>query len=304
MRTDQGEALQLRNVKDGTLTPAIPTRQTEGWYVGLAWRADSRAVASLIDDEWVRVWSRDGGRLLEEHRMPGDGAFAAAFSGDGRRLVVGTRNGWVRTFAGAGRPAGPDFRISTKEAVGAVAVTGDGRRAVASTGQQVVLLDLESGKELRRASLGFVAIGLRWAPDERTIAASGFAPAQAFFGATAALDATTLATDWSVVGPQAGGDFPTYSLDGRRFMTVGEERGRVYDVASGLVGSLGSEGLAAASFAADGWTVTLVSSTGQISHWDHRPGAARQAACRIAGRELSDDEWNQYLPNRARVKIC
>jgi WD40 repeat protein/energy-coupling factor transporter ATP-binding protein EcfA2 len=304
VRTDQGDALQLRDVQDGTLTPAIPTRQTEGWYVGLAWRPDSRTVASLLDDEWVRVWSRDGGRLLDEQQVPGDGVFAAAFSSDGRRLVIGTRNGWVRTFGLGGRASGPDIRVSTKEPVGAVAVTKDGRRAVATTGEQVVLLDLESGKELLRAKLGFVAIGLSWAPDGGTVAASGLAPAQAFFGATAALDAATLATDWSVVGPQAGGDFPTYSADGRRFVTVGDERVRVYDTTRGLVGSLRSEGLAAASFGADGSTITLVSSTGGISHWDSRPEAARKAACRIVGRELTEDEWRQYLPSRARVKVC
>jgi WD40 repeat protein len=303
-RTDQGPALQLRDVGNGQLTPAITTRQVEGWYVGLAWRPDSRAVATLLDDEWVRVWSRDDGHLVEEHRMPGDGVFAAAFSRDGSRLVVGTRNGWVRTFGGEGRASGPDIRISTKKPAGAVAVTGDGRRAVAIAGQQVVLLDLEAGQELRRADLGFVAVALNWAPDSRTIAVSGVAPSQAYFGATAVLDATNLATVYSVVGPQAGGDFPTYTPDGKRFMTVGDDQVRVYDANRGLVGSLRSAGLAAASFEDDGWTITLVSSTGGIARWDYRPEAARRTACRIVGREPTDEEWATYLPDRPKVRVC
>jgi hypothetical protein len=67
---------------------------------------------------------------------------------------------------------------------------------------------------------------------------------------------------------------------------------------------LRSEGLAAAAFRADGSTITLVSSTGGISVWDPTPEAARRAACRIAGRELTDDEWRRYLPDRERRKVC
>jgi WD40 repeat protein len=304
VRTARGDSLQLRDVPAGTLAPATPSRQPVGWYVGLAWRPDSRAVATLLDDESVRVWARDGGNLLEEHRVPGDGVFAAALGADGSSLVVGTRNGWVRTFGVDGRASGPDIRISTQKPAGAVAVARDGRHALATTGEQIVLLDLHSGEVQRRADLGFVAVGLTWSPDGRTIAATGVAPAQAFFGATAALDAATLAPIWSVVGPQAGGDFPTYSPDGSRFTTVGDEQVRVYDPRSGLVGSLRSEGLAAAAFRADGSTITLVSSTGRISTWDPGPEAARRAACRIAGRELSDDEWRKYLPDRARIRVC
>ncbi|KRF27435.1 BTAD domain-containing putative transcriptional regulator [Phycicoccus sp. Soil802] len=303
-RTDKGPAVQFRTVGNGTLGPATPTRQTEGWYVGLAWRPDSTAVASMLDDEWVRVWARDDGSLLDEHRVPGDGVFSASFSRDGTRLAIGTRNGWVRTFGTGGRASGPDIRISTQKPAGAVAMTRDGRRAVATAGEQVVLLDLESGKELRRADLGFVAVGVSFAPDGRTIAATGLAPAQAYFGATSVLDAGTLATAWSVFGPQAGGDFPTYSADGTRFLTVGDGQVRVYDLTGGLVGSMQSEGLAAASFADDAGAITLVSSTGALSRWDYRPEAARRAACRIAGRDLTDQEWDKFLPERQRIKVC
>ena len=88
-------------------------------------------------------------------------------------------------------------------------------------------------------------------------------------------------------------------------MTVGEERVRIFDGQTGqVVGSLRSEGLAAAAFGTDSWTVTLVSSTGALSHWDSRPESARKAACRIVGRDLTEEEWSTYLPRRHRVKIC
>jgi hypothetical protein len=88
-------------------------------------------------------------------------------------------------------------------------------------------------------------------------------------------------------------------------MTVGEERVRIFDGHTGhVVGSLRSEGLAAAAFETDSWTVTLVSSTGGIAHWDSRPEAARKAACRVVGRDLTAEEWHNYLPDRKREKVC
>ena len=88
-------------------------------------------------------------------------------------------------------------------------------------------------------------------------------------------------------------------------MTVGDQQVRVFDAHSGrVVASLRSEGLAAASFGTDSWTVTLVSADGGISHWDSRPEAALRAACRMAGRDLTEDEWKTYLPDRERKPVC
>jgi WD40 repeat protein len=305
VRTDQGPAVQFRDVQSGNLGPPVPTGQTEGWFVNFVWRPDSQAVASVLDDEWVRVWARDSGRLLEQHRTPGDGVFSVAFSRDGSRLAIGTRNGWVKTFDGGERTAGTSIRIS-KGPVSSVAVSQDGRRAVAVAAQEGILLDLSSGAVLRRVNLSFAGTeGLTWAPDGRTIAATGVAPSRALFGATAVLDAKTLAEVSVVVGPRAGGGYPTYSPDGERFMTVGDEQVRIFDGHSGrVVESLRSESLAAAAFGTDSWTVTLVSATGGISYWDSRPEAALKAACRMVGRDLTDEEWRTYLPNRARMRVC
>jgi WD40 repeat protein len=177
--TDQGPAVQFRDVQNGSLSRPVPTRQTEGWFWNLVWRPDSQAVASALDDEWVRVWARDSGRLLEEHRTPGDGVFCVAFSRDGARLAVGTRNGWLKIFDGGGRIAGTSIRVSTRP-VDSVAISDDGRRAVVVAAQEGLLLDLASRAVLRRVDLGFTAIdGLTWAPDGRMIAASGVAPSQA-----------------------------------------------------------------------------------------------------------------------------
>ena len=206
--TDKGPAVQFRDVQTGALGPPNPTGQAEGWFVNLVWRPDSEAVATALDDEWVRVWARDSGHLLEEHRTPGDGVFAMGFSKDGSRLAIGTRNGWVETYDDGSPTASTSIRTGTRP-VSSLAVRDDGQRAVATSAQEGILLDLAAGTVLHRADLGFAATdGLTWAPDSRMVVASGVAPSRALFGGTARLDAQTLAETSVVIGAQAGGGYP------------------------------------------------------------------------------------------------
>ena len=50
--------------------------------------------------------------------------------------------------------------------------------------------------------------------------------------------------------------------------------------------------------------VLIASVDGALSLWDPRPEAAVKAACQIAGRDLTAQEWSTYLPNREREKVC
>ena len=48
----------------------------------------------------------------------------------------------------------------------------------------------------------------------------------------------------------------------------------------------------------------IASVDGEVSIWDPRPEAAVKAACRIAGRDLTADEWRTNLPDRQREMVC
>ena len=180
-------SLQVLDVDAITVSPPIPTHEEVGYYADLAWRADSGAVAVAVDTEWVRVWARDGGRLLSEHRVPDDGVdTVTCLVGDD--VVIWTRKGWVESLTvlvalwyGCGSAT---TRWSRP-------LRGDGV-AAAGFRESVALADPRTGEVVRPAvSVALYPDGLDWSPDGTTIAAV-VPPAVGGVGVTAMLDGVTL----------------------------------------------------------------------------------------------------------------
>ena len=71
-----------------------------------------------------------------------------------------------------------------------------------------------------------------------------------------------------------------------------------------LLGSVGVKGESVAGFAPGTSQVLIASPDGEVSIWDPRPETAVKAACQIAGRDLTAQEWRTYLPNRERQMVC
>ena len=59
-----------------------------------------------------------------------------------------------------------------------------------------------------------------------------------------------------------------------------------------------------AAFSPDGTHVVAVGAEGHAIDWDIRPISWERAACSIAGRTLTKDEWAQYLPGRGYAPAC
>jgi len=59
-----------------------------------------------------------------------------------------------------------------------------------------------------------------------------------------------------------------------------------------------------AAFSPDGSHVVSVYADGHAIDWDIRPSSWERAACSIAGRTLTKDEWAQYLPGRSYSPAC
>jgi WD40 repeat protein/DNA-binding SARP family transcriptional activator len=60
----------------------------------------------------------------------------------------------------------------------------------------------------------------------------------------------------------------------------------------------------AAAFNPDGRRLVAVYQDGQAWQWDTDPGSWRFRACSVAGRNLSQTEWQSFLPGRAYRRIC
>ena len=125
-------------------------------------------------------------------------------------------------------------------------------------------------------------------------------------GTVAFLDPETLAIRDMIAGPNvAGGEWIQFSPDGRRFATSGSDRVGLWDIdTSESLGSVRAESGSHAGFRSGSTDVLVASLDGKVWVWDPRPEAAVEAACRIAGRELTRTEWLAYLPERELVPVC
>ena len=58
------------------------------------------------------------------------------------------------------------------------------------------------------------------------------------------------------------------------------------------------------NFLPDGHTVLITSRDGDLYTWDIRPEHWIEAACAIAGRNLSEPEWNDAFDTRPYRETC
>ncbi len=58
------------------------------------------------------------------------------------------------------------------------------------------------------------------------------------------------------------------------------------------------------AFAPDGRSLVTPGFDGATVLWDIDPASWSEAACAIAGRDLSDEEWDRYLPGRDHHEVC
>jgi hypothetical protein len=60
----------------------------------------------------------------------------------------------------------------------------------------------------------------------------------------------------------------------------------------------------AASFTPDGRSVVVVSDTGAGWVWNVDPSHWLEQACTVAGRSLTPQEWQEFLPDRPYHAAC
>jgi len=97
---------------------------------------------------------------------------------------------------------------------------------------------------------------------------------------------------------------------GQRFAITASQDGTVKLFATPTLEQEGStlntdQGAAStATFAADGDTLIVVSNQGNAYTWPVSLTAWEQRACAVAGRNLTRQEWNQFLPGQTYAQVC
>lgn len=282
----------------------------------LAFSPDS---ATLAVSSWkqgrshVRLWDVASGRMTATLSIPaGDRLVTLAFSPDGRMLVGGggqVHRGSVYVWRPE-TPNQPPERFGTPGTVEELDFTRDGSRLVGSTGWgdggYFVLWDTAAQrivKTVRADDAGVLTADV--STDGRILMTGGQTgivrlwdlPAGAALGAPLPglggfADTVDLAPSGrTAVGADAAGnvvlwDVPTRSTIGDRLPGPAADRN------------------AAALFTPDGRSVVVVSDTGAGWVWDVDPSDWLARACQVAGRSLTQQEWQELLPDRPYHATC
>ncbi len=302
--------VQLLDVRSGARTPPSASRAGNTYYWDMVWRPDGRMVASVQDDQWVDLWDGATGQRAGQHRVPdGYGVVnSVAFSGDSTRLLVHTRPGWVYAVdASTLQVVGEPVRAEVGTPTYGLAANGDGTRGMLGLDRRLQLLDLQAGRVTRTVGTGLDDFSWAWSPDEKAVIVAGTNRSHnGSHGTVAFLDPDTLAMTDRFSGPQvAAASVIQFSSDGTRFTISGSDRVGLWDAQQReYLGSVRAEGGSTAGFAEGSSDVLIASLDGEVSIWDPRKDAAIEAACRIAGRVLTEKEWLAYLPERQPLPVC
>jgi WD40 repeat protein len=283
----------------------------QGRWIDLAWHPDSRVLTIVTGDPVVRTWdSTTGGQLAEQRLAPPpstEGAAFAWFSLDGKFLLVGSSAGLLhvldaRTLA----PTRDPIQVYEKQegepqprALELFWPSGDRRTVWLSD----AVVDYVAGTVRPVPDLGFPVVNLSPSPDGKRVLVDT--------GPTGVglLDATSLQWISRPSAAQAGlvgGYFTTWSDDGS-LVASSDFDGRLsyWDGRTGAhLGTVTVAGEGDVGFSQHNQRLLFAGDDGSVLTWDLDPRSWIAAACRLAGRTLTEQEWRTYLPDRPFEPVC
>jgi WD40 repeat protein len=315
--TDRRGSLMAESLADGTVGLAdlqrlraagtLPARN--GPLVdSLAFLPDGRTLATGGANGTVTLWDVRKRAVARTLRLHGRVWWAAA-SPDGKLLALQTqapgRSG-SRVEVRDLRSGNVLYRRVVPNGKGGLQFSADGRLLAAlgccDRGSTIRVWAARSGAELFSPRVDGHALSIAFSPDGRLLAAGTEDGKVAFWDAGdgsrvgASVEVATGGIETLSFSP-GGRLFAASSNDGTATIWDARTRKRLADAFP-----VEEASIPAARFLAGGDLV--IENVAKTSRWPLEPRAWVRFACRVAGRDLSRDEWGDLLAGRAYRRVC
>jgi DNA-binding SARP family transcriptional activator/WD40 repeat protein len=308
-----GDDLNLMNEKSGRIAVVHGVGKEGTGFTAGSWRPDGRRFAFGTGNGHVQIFD-DSGRRLSQPRVSGASVTGVDYAADGGRIAISDLTGRVALVdAATGSIVGSPVKLSGP--VTGVTLAADGRTAFVVTRDKPItpgsiftfdrwaLLDLETGSVVRTGRLP--ERGWMW--DD--FSPSGSRVAVAFSSGRVWIVDTRTGRPVEAPPPahQSGIYWLGWSPDGSRILSNdGAGTLELWDSATGTVQETVTlpDGHGGVGQFRPGTTDVTILSAGKVLTWDTRPAYALAFACRIAGRDLTADEWRTYVGDGHRVSVC
>ena len=153
---------------------------------------------------------------------------------------------------------------------------------------------------VRPLDLGFDAFGLAWSPDGERLAVTTTDGAVGLYDVAAERWIAPM-TDRQ---PFAGWA-PAFAPDGSEWTVLASGRVGRWDGRTGaFLGAVTVGSGGAVGYAADGSALLVAQDSGPVRRWDLDPASWVRTACAVAGRDLSEAEWRDHVPEREFRRVC
>ena len=287
-----------------------------GFVGAIAYSPDGRLLAVAGQHGQVTLWDARTLRPAGELSGLSTPVLTLAFSPDGRRLAVaeiGTEQeaGNAASITGASvRVWDVRRRVPTavhfETASPSLTFSPDGSLLAAAAGARPTeVRDARSGRLIARLRTPDYGRSVAFSPDGALIATG-------HYDGTGRLWSTET---WKQVGrPLEGHDgrrlfWMEFTPDGTMLASAGQDGAvALWDVETqnpiGPSLPIEPDSYLAADLSADGSHLFAASLTRRAVRWDIAPDAWKQHACRVAGRELTQQEWADALPGQPYRTVC